>query len=68
MLLPLAAAAIALLGAYLYRKLRYTRLEQYAFFPQMPPSLILGHLRIMDEFIRGGKPNGHPGKLEYLHL
>ncbi|KAI1394798.1 cytochrome P450 [Hypoxylon fuscum] len=60
MLLPLIVAVIALLGSYFYRKLRYERLKRYAFFPQMPKSLILGHLKIMDGFIRAGKPNGHP--------
>ncbi|KAI1074368.1 cytochrome P450 [Whalleya microplaca] len=60
MFLPLIVATIALLGPYLYSKLRDKRFKQYAFFPQMPTSLILGHLKTMDSFIRAGKPNGHP--------
>ena len=61
MVLLLITIALTLLGPYLYRKLRYKRLKQYAVFPQMPASLILGHLKIMDDFIRAGEPNEHPG-------
>jgi hypothetical protein len=61
MLLPLAVAAIVLLGSFLYGALRYKRFKQYAMFPQMPTSLVLGHLKTFDRFIRTGKPNGHPG-------
>ncbi|KAI1410686.1 cytochrome P450 [Hypoxylon sp. FL1857] len=60
MLLPLVVAAIALLGSYLYNTLRYERLKRYAIFPQLPASLILGHLKTIDDFIRAGKKNGHP--------
>ncbi|KAH8880906.1 cytochrome P450 [Thozetella sp. PMI_491] len=60
MFLPLVVAAIAVLAPYLYSRLRYQRLSRYAKYPQMPPSLILGHLKAIDEFIRAGKPNGHP--------
>lgn len=62
MLLLLVASATALLIIYCYTKLRYKRFRQYADFPQMPSSLILGHLKIMTRFIRTGKPNGHPGR------
>ncbi|KAI8954382.1 cytochrome P450 [Xylaria longipes] len=60
MLLPLIISATALLVSYCYAQLRYKRLNQYANFPQMPTTLILGHLKIMDHFIRIGKPNSHP--------
>ncbi|KAI0860528.1 cytochrome P450 [Xylaria cubensis] len=60
MLLPLIISATALLVSYCYIKLRYKRFNQYAVFPQLPSTLILGHLKIMDHFIRMGKPNGHP--------
>jgi hypothetical protein len=63
MFLPLVVAVTALLVGYLYRKLRYKRFQQYAAFPQMPTSLILGHLKTVDDYIRKGKPNAHPGKL-----
>ncbi|KAI3328552.1 cytochrome P450 [Ustulina deusta] len=60
MLLPLVFGAAALLLSYCYARLRYKRFSQYAHLPQMPTTLILGHLKTMDSFIRGGKPNGHP--------
>ncbi|KAI0434723.1 cytochrome P450 [Xylaria sp. FL1042] len=60
MLLPLIFGATAFLLSYCYTKLRYQRFNQYAHFPQMPTTLILGHLKTMDSFIRGAKPNGHP--------
>ncbi|KAI0896091.1 cytochrome P450 [Annulohypoxylon nitens] len=56
----LVFAGLALLGSYLYGRLHYKRFRQYVFFPQMPTSLILGHLKHVDFFIRAGKPNGHP--------
>ncbi|RWA13335.1 hypothetical protein EKO27_g1792 [Xylaria grammica] len=58
--LSLIFSAAALLIAYFYATLRYKRFSQYAHFPQMPTSLVLGHLKTMDSFIRAGKPNGHP--------
>ncbi|KAI1446943.1 cytochrome P450 [Annulohypoxylon stygium] len=58
--LLLVFAGLALLGSYLYGSLHHKRFRQYAFFPQMPTSLILGHLKHVDFFIRTGKPNGHP--------
>ncbi|KAK3374875.1 cytochrome P450 [Podospora didyma] len=60
MFLQLAVAALALLGPYLYAKLRYKRFKQFAIFPQMPPSLLWGHLQKLDVFIKAGPPNGHP--------
>ncbi|KAI1741307.1 cytochrome P450 [Xylaria scruposa] len=60
MLLPLIISAAALLVSYCYVKLRYKRFNQYADLPQLPSTLILGHLKVMDHFIRMGKPNGHP--------
>ncbi|KAI0540097.1 cytochrome P450 [Xylaria digitata] len=60
MLLPLVFGAAALLLSYCYARLRYKRFSQYAHLPQMPTTLILGHLKTMDSFIRRGKPNCHP--------
>ncbi|KUJ24522.1 cytochrome P450 [Mollisia scopiformis] len=60
MILQLVTAALALLGSYLFMRVRHTRLKQYATFPQLRPSLILGHLGIMGGFVRSGKPKGHP--------
>ncbi|KAJ8122726.1 hypothetical protein ONZ43_g1147 [Nemania bipapillata] len=60
MLPSLVLGATALLLSYCYVRLRYKRFSEYAHLPQMPTTLILGHLKTMDSFIRGGKPNGHP--------
>ncbi|KAI0003480.1 cytochrome P450 [Xylariaceae sp. FL0662B] len=60
MLSSMVVTALAVLGTFLYMKLRYKRLNQFASFPQMPPSVLLGHLKTMDYFIHAGKPNGHP--------
>ncbi|KAK3368848.1 cytochrome P450 [Lasiosphaeria ovina] len=59
MLAQLLAAAAALLLAVLYRKLHYARFQQYAHFPQHAPSLLLGHLGVVDAFIRKEPPRGH---------
>ncbi|KAK0718048.1 cytochrome P450 [Lasiosphaeria miniovina] len=59
MLVPLLAAAAALLLAVLYRRLHYMRFQQYAHFPQHAPSLLLGHLGVVDAFIRKEPPRGH---------
>ncbi|KAI0154588.1 cytochrome P450 [Xylariaceae sp. FL1272] len=60
MLRPLIFASLAVLGTYLLVKLRYKRFTQYAHLPQLPPSLLLGHLKTMDEYIRRGRANRHP--------
>ena len=48
-----------LLITYLVRKLYIKRFEQFAGFPQHPPSLLLGHLATVDEFIKKQPPKGH---------
>lgn len=63
MLMLLVFGAAALFLSYCYAKLRYKRFNQYAYFPQLPTTLVLGHLKTMDEFLRGGNPKGHPGRL-----
>ncbi|KAM7184581.1 cytochrome P450 52A11 [Rhypophila sp. PSN 637] len=55
----LSVAAIALLFAYLYRKVSHKRLQQYANFPQHPPSRVLGHLQVFDEFMKKIPRGGH---------
>lgn len=37
-------------------------------FPQLPPSVLLGHLKVMDSFIRAGGPDSHPGMWHRLIL
>lgn len=61
MLVQLFFAAVALLGPYLYRTIRFKRLKQFARFPQLPPSAVLGHLGTVDEFVKRSAPGAHPG-------
>jgi cytochrome P450 len=53
-------AASVIIAPLLYTRLRYKRIRQYAHFPQVQTSLILGHLKKIDDYIKAGKPNGHP--------
>lgn len=62
MLTQLFFAALALLAPYLYRRIRYKRLEQFAEFPQLPTSVILGHLGAVDEYTKRAPKGAHPGK------
>ncbi|KAH7317047.1 cytochrome P450 [Stachybotrys elegans] len=48
-----------LLAAYLLRRLYRKRCEQYAAFPQLPPSLLLGHLGAVDKYGRMLPPKAH---------
>lgn len=50
------------LVSYLWTRLRYKRLHQHAQFPQLPTSTILGHLGVLDEYIRRLPPKAHPSK------
>ena len=59
MLTPLSVAAGVLLATYLLRRLYTKRFEQFAGFPQHPPSLLLGHLATVDEFIKKQPPKAH---------
>jgi hypothetical protein len=68
MLGPLFIAAAAIIVSHLYRRLRYKRLQQYAFIPQLPPSVLLGHLKKIDDYIKAGKPNGHPGAYAFYRM
>ncbi|KAI1428990.1 cytochrome P450 [Xylaria sp. FL1777] len=60
MLLPIVLGGIVLLTLHFYAKLRHKRFNQYANLPQLPTTLLLGHLNVMGRFISMGKPNGHP--------
>lgn len=61
MIIELLVAAAALLLPYLYSRIRYKRLQEYAHFPQLPPSTVLGHLQTVDDFVRRSPPKAHPG-------
>ncbi|KAG8158186.1 hypothetical protein KVR01_011947 [Diaporthe batatas] len=60
MLAQLIFAALALLAPYLYNRIRFKRLKQYADFPQLPPSAVLGHLGTVDEFVKRAPKGAHP--------
>jgi hypothetical protein len=53
--------AIPLLALYLLERTRYLRLRQYARFPQLPPSLIWGHMKALDEVMGEGDRRRHIG-------
>ncbi|KAI1249029.1 hypothetical protein MGN70_008636 [Eutypa lata] len=59
MLTPLSGAAGVLLATHLLRKVYTKRLEQFAGFPQRLPSLLLGHLVTVDEFVKKQPPAVH---------
>ncbi|KID95371.1 Cytochrome P450, partial [Metarhizium majus ARSEF 297] len=54
-------ASVLLAGAYLYNKLHYRRFRQNSHIPQLPPSLLWGHLLLFDKFTKKGIPDRHPG-------
>lgn len=61
MLRTILVAAIPLLILFLVHKIRYSRTTQYADFPQLPRSLLWGHLKALNEVIKSSKPNLHIG-------
>ncbi|VUC21474.1 unnamed protein product [Clonostachys rosea] len=56
----LVLAALSLITTYLFIQLRYKRLQQFAHLPQLPPSLVWGHMIVYDEFSKRGKKDRHP--------
>ncbi|KAI0887011.1 cytochrome P450 [Annulohypoxylon maeteangense] len=56
-------AIVALLFSYLYTKLKYLRLLQYAHIPQLPNHLLWGHLKTFGEFMQRGIHDRHPDKI-----
>ncbi|KAF5012253.1 hypothetical protein FDECE_1634 [Fusarium decemcellulare] len=59
-LIPIVVVALSLLVTYLYTTLRFKRFKQYAHLPQLPPSLLWGHMRVYDEFMKRGNKDRHP--------
>ena len=59
MLVPILVAVAALAAAYLYLKAYHKRFVQYANFPQLTTSLPLGHLAVVDEYIKRLPPKAH---------
>ncbi|KAM5377897.1 hypothetical protein ACJZ2D_004801 [Fusarium nematophilum] len=60
MLGQLVLAAMSLLITYLFMKLHFKRFKQYAHIPQLPPSLIWGHMLVYDKFSKRGPKDQHP--------
>lgn len=48
--------------SWIYTTVRRKR-SRFRNFPQLPSSLLLGHLKAFDQAIRGGIPDRHPGKI-----
>ncbi|KAL4768040.1 cytochrome P450 monooxygenase [Aspergillus nidulans var. acristatus] len=57
MLFFLSLATALLSSIYLCRLIWYKRFIQYAKFPQLPPSLLLGHLKIYSNLAQSGPPD-----------
>ena len=66
-----AIVASTSLAVYLYQRLLYYRLRQYAHIPQHKPSLLLGHLGVVDKYGRhvsnGGRLTDAPDEI-WLNL
>ncbi|POS74875.1 cytochrome P450 52A11 [Diaporthe helianthi] len=60
MLTQLFFAAVAFLVPYLCHRLWFKRLHQFAHFPQLPPSVALGHLQVVDDFVKRSPQGAHP--------
>ncbi|KFA48316.1 hypothetical protein S40293_04497 [Stachybotrys chartarum IBT 40293] len=57
---PALLATATLLATYLFTRLRYLRYRQYAYLPQLPSNLLLGHLKAFGEFSQRGITDRHP--------
>ncbi|PHH89634.1 hypothetical protein CDD83_5618 [Cordyceps sp. RAO-2017] len=56
----LLLAALPLLAGYLHTKIHHKRFQQYAGFPQLPTSFILGNLKLLGEYIKHGPADRYP--------
>ncbi|KAI2471378.1 cytochrome P450 [Annulohypoxylon bovei var. microspora] len=59
MLVPLLIAATVLVISFAYSRLRYIRFRQYTDYPQLPNTLVFGHLKVYGDFAKRNKPNAH---------
>lgn len=57
--IPLFIVFLVLIS-YCYSWVYYRRFKQYAGLPQLPTSFFLGHLKVVNGFIRRMKPDSHP--------
>lgn len=58
-------ASLLVTGTYLYSKLYYRRFKQNAHLPQLPSSLLWGHLMVFDKFTKEGILDRHPGECSH---
>lgn len=58
----LLLAVLALVATYLFTQLYHKRFKQFASLPQLPPSLVWGHMLVYDEFTKREAKDLHPGK------
>lgn len=68
MLHLLALALLPPLAFYLYDRLQYYRRREFAGFPQLPPSLLWGHLKAVNDIVLDGEPRRHIGELTYHQI
>lgn len=52
---------LAISVTYLYIRMYHARYKQYATLPQLPTSLLWGHLQTFHTFSQGGPADQHPG-------
>lgn len=62
----LIATIVPILLFYLWKKATYYRTKQYAGFPQLPPSLLWGHLSTLDKLLKTNRPNIHIGRVRHI--
>lgn len=58
----LILTTVLVVGAYVYRSLHEKRVGRNAHIPQLPSSLLWGHLLQFDKFTKQGHADRHPGK------
>lgn len=62
----LVAAIFPILLFYLWKKVTYYRTKQYAGFPQLPPSLLWGHLSTLGKLVKTNRSNIHIGQVRHI--
>ncbi|KAL1839021.1 hypothetical protein VTK73DRAFT_4145 [Phialemonium thermophilum] len=57
--LPLCILAVTLLVVHLVRELYYRRFQQHAALPQLKPSLLFGHMKVVREYLSPYPQDAH---------
>ncbi|KAI1661167.1 hypothetical protein F4813DRAFT_385701 [Daldinia decipiens] len=68
MLLSLLVAVTVLVLSFSYSRLRFIRFRQYAHFPQHPTSPVLGHLKVLGDFVKHAQHYDQAKKGELVDL